>query len=175
MRVKSKLRLSIVLAATLMSLPTVSHNREYKHISNLKFVQAYKVEQEQTEPKQDNLEQYLLDVDLLARLIYSEARGEPYIGKLAVGNVVMNRVMSERFPNTIRSVIYAQGQFCVVRNGMIDREADQDSIDAAIEVMAGRRILDGDVVYFYNPKTASDKWIRTRSVSARYGNHNFSR
>jgi len=171
MKVKSIPRLSIFVASIIfLATPTTSNNKEFEYFDNTEFKAVYI---KKTEPS--DLEQYKKDLDLLARLISSEAGNEPYMGKLAVGNVVMNRVKSSRFPNSIEGVVYAQGQFCVVRNGMINREADQQSIDAAIDVLAGRRVTADDVIYFYNPKTAQDKWIRTRQVASRHGNHNFAR
>lgn len=92
------------------------------------------------------------ELKLLASIIYCEANGEPYIGKVAVGNVVMNRVRSSRYPNTIKDVIYARGQFSPVRNGSMSRALKNNSADAscyqaALEALAGSSPV-GDKLYF---------------------------
>lgn len=173
MKIKSIPRLVTFLTILILLMPGTTHNSEFTYFSDTEFVKPY------TDPErikeQSNLDRYLEDLDLLARTIQAEAQGEGCIGKLSVGTVIMNRVASERFPNTIKDVIYSPGQFCVVRVGTINQEAGEQSRDAAAEILAGRRVLDADVVYFYNPKTATDKWIRTREIASRHGNHNFAR
>ncbi|WP_078555214.1 cell wall hydrolase [Bacillus alkalicellulosilyticus] len=117
--------------------------------------------------------------DLLARLVRAEAEGEPYAGKVAVATVVLNRVDNRQFPNTVRSVInevtptghYA---FSPVANGAINRPADRDSIRAVNEALAFRGQGSGSL-YFYNPRTATNQWITTRTVTVRIGNHVFAK
>ena len=92
------------------------------------------------------------DLYLLANIIYCEAGCEPYIGKVAVGSVVMNRVASDKQPDTIREVIYAKGQFSPVRNGSLQRALDRSSADescyqAALEALSGAKPV-GDKLYF---------------------------
>ena len=92
------------------------------------------------------------DLYLLANIIYCEAGCEPYIGKVAVGNVVMNRVKSNRQPNTIQGVVYAKGQFSPVRNGSLDRalrrsSADESCYQAALEALSGAKPV-GDKLFF---------------------------
>lgn len=114
------------------------------------------------------------DLYLLAKIINAEAGSQPYEGKVAVGNVVMNRVESPNFPDTIRGVIYQKGQFSPVSNGSINKKPNSNSIKAAKEVMNGYRVVDRKVLYFYNPDIAKSKWIFTREVATRIGGHAFS-
>ncbi len=113
------------------------------------------------------------DHRLLARLVHAEARGEPYKGKVAVAAVVLNRVRSSSFPNTISGVIYQKGAFSCVNDGQINLAPDDESIRAARDAMNGWDPT-GGCLYFYNPKGTSDKWIRTRTVKTVIGNHKFA-
>jgi len=113
------------------------------------------------------------EVDLLARLIHGEARGEPYIGKVAVGAVVLNRVRSSSFPNTISAVIYQPGAFDAVRDGQIWLTPDADSKRAARDAMNGWDPT-GGCLYYFNPRTATSSWIWTRPIQLSIGRHNFS-
>ena len=113
------------------------------------------------------------DHRLLARLVHAEARGEPYKGKVAVAAVVLNRVRSAQFPNTITGVIYQKGAFSCINDGQINLSPDNDAIRAARDAMNGWDPT-GGCLYFYNPKGTSDKWIRTRTVKTVIGNHKFA-
>lgn len=113
------------------------------------------------------------DLNLLAQLIESEAGNQSIAGKMAVGTVVMNRVKSGVFPDTIRGVIYQKHQFSPVANGSINNKPSDESVAAAKKIMEGSRVLKSDVLYFYNPKIATDKWVRTRTVSKTIGDHVF--
>jgi len=113
------------------------------------------------------------EVDLLARIIHGEARGEPYIGKVAVGAVVLNRVRSSSFPNTISAVIHQPGAFDAVRDGQIWLTPDADSRRAARDVMNGWDPT-GGCLYFFNPRTSTSAWIRTRKVQLTIGRHSFA-
>ncbi len=114
------------------------------------------------------------DVNLLARLIHGEARGEPYEGKVAVGAVVLNRTRDPRFPKTIAGVIYQPGAFDVVYDGQINLAPDQSSINAAQDAMNGWDPTYG-CVYYYNPNTATSSWIWTRQIVIKIGEHNFAK
>lgn len=114
------------------------------------------------------------EVLLLAKIINAEAGNQPYKGKLAVGNVVMNRVASPKFPDTIREVVYQKGQFSPVANGSINKKPNNDSIKAAKEILKGRRILHKDVLFFYNPDISTSRWIFTREVVLKIGEHSFA-
>lgn len=111
---------------------------------------------------------------LLARLIYAEARGETYKGKVAVGAVVLNRVNSSQFPNTLSGVIYQSGAFESVSNGSINNTPNSDCLRAAKEALNGWDPT-GGCLYFYNAATVSaGSWIHTRTVKTVIGRHSFA-
>ena len=112
------------------------------------------------------------DVYLLARVIYGEARGEPYKGQVAIGAVVLNRVRSAQFPNTIAGVIYQRGAFDAVSDGQINLAPDQNALRAARDALNGYDPT-GGCLFYYNPKTATSKWMLSRPVLLRIGNHVF--
>ena len=112
------------------------------------------------------------NVNLLARLIYGEARGEPYTGQVAVGAVVMNRVKSSSFPNTISGVIYQSGAFDAVRDGQINLSPNSTAIKAAQDAINGWDPSYG-AVYYFNPSTATNKWIWSRPMTVTIGRHRF--
>jgi len=114
------------------------------------------------------------DIDLLARAIYGEARGEPYEGQVAVGAVILNRVADPRFPKTISGVIYEPGAFDAVADGQINLTPNQTAYNAARDALNGWDPTYG-CVYYYNPATATSSWIWTREVVVRIGKHNFAR
>lgn len=113
------------------------------------------------------------DVYLLARLIHSEARGETYTGQVAVGAVVLNRVKSSSFPNTISGVIYQRNAFTAVSDGQINLTPNQTAIRAAKDAMNGYDPSYG-CLYYYNPAIATSKWILSRKVVVTIGNHVFA-
>ena len=112
------------------------------------------------------------DVNLLARLIYGEARGEPYTGQVAVGAVVLNRVESSKFPNTIAGVIYQSGAFDVVSDGQINMTPDSTAKKAAADAINGWDPSYGSI-YYFNPSTATNKWIWSRPHTITIGKHRF--
>ncbi|MGI5901497.1 MAG: cell wall hydrolase [Desulfitobacteriia bacterium] len=114
----------------------------------------------------------LEDVELLARIIYAEARGESFEGQVAVGAVVLNRVQHPQFPKTIREVVYQPGQFSAVMDGQIKLSPDSKAYKAAQAALAGQDPTKG-ALFYYNPKISRDQWIRTRNVVCSIGNHNF--
>ena len=114
------------------------------------------------------------DHRLLARLVYAEARGESYKGQVAVAAVVLNRVSSSSFPNTISGVIYQTGAFSCVSNGSINNTPNDTAVRAALDAMNGWDPTNG-CLYYYNPGKTSDSWIRTRTVVTVIGNHYFAR
>ncbi len=113
------------------------------------------------------------DVELLARLIYGEARGEPYTGMVAVGAVALNRVRSSRFPNTLAGVIYQEGAFDAVSDGQIDLTPNEQARRAARDAMNGWDPT-GGCLYYYNPQTATSSWIWSREVRLNIGEHSFA-
>ena len=110
---------------------------------------------------------------LLGRLVHGEARGEPYVGKVAVAAVVLNRVKSPSFPNTISGVIYQAGAFDAVADGQINLTPDEDSLRAARDALNGWDPT-GGCLYYYNPATATNGWIWSRTVQLSIGKHNFA-
>ena len=113
------------------------------------------------------------DVNLLARLIYAEARGETYSGQVAVGAVVLNRVKSSSFPNTISAVIYQPYAFTCVSDGQINMSPDATALSAAKDAMNGWDPSYGSL-YYYNPAVATSKWIFSRKTVVTIGSHVFA-
>ena len=112
------------------------------------------------------------DVNLLSRLIYGEARGEPYTGQVAVGAVVLNRVKNSSFPNTIAGVIYQSGAFDVVSDGQINLTPNDTAKKAAQDALNGWDPTYG-AIYYFNPATATNKWIWSRPMTITIGKHRF--
>lgn len=112
------------------------------------------------------------DLNLLSRLIYAEARGEPYTGQVAVGAVVLNRVKSSSFPNTISGVIYQSGAFSVVNDGQINLTPNETARKAAQDALNGWDPSYGSL-YYFNPNTATSSWIWSRPHTVTIGNHRF--
>lgn len=113
------------------------------------------------------------ELSLLARLVSGEARGEPYIGQVAVAAVVLNRVHSDDFPDTISGVIFQPGAFDAVWDGQFDMEPTASSVRAARDAMNGWD-PSGGCTYYYNPSTATNEWIWSRQVQLTIGRHAFA-
>ncbi len=113
------------------------------------------------------------DLDLLARAVFAEAKGEPYEGQIAVAAVILNRVDHPEFPNTIAGVIYEPLAFQVVANGSINQQPNQEAITAAFDAVHGVDPSNGSL-YFYNPNKTRNQWIRSRPVTTTIGRHTFS-
>ena len=116
------------------------------------------------------------DVQLLARAINGEARGEPYEGQVAVGAVILNRVKDSKFPNTIAGVIYQSGAFTAVADGQINVPIKEGAtvVKAARDALNGWDPTDG-AIYYFNPATATNKWIWSRPLIKTIGKHRFCR
>ena len=112
------------------------------------------------------------DEYLLARAIHGESRGEPYIGKVAVGAVILNRTRSPKFPNTVAGVIYQPLAFTAVADGQINLTPGKDSIKAARDALNGWDPTYG-CLYYWNPATATSRWIWSRKVTLKIGKHWF--
>ena len=112
------------------------------------------------------------DKYLLARLISAEARGEPYIGQVAVGAVVLNRVEHPSFPNTISGVIYQPGAFSCLDDGQFDQPISESAYRAAQEALDGSDPSAG-AIYYFHPATATSAWIWSRPLIVQIGNHRF--
>lgn len=113
------------------------------------------------------------ELNLLARCVYGEARGEPYNGQVAIAAVVLNRVKSSKFPNTISGVIYQKGAFTAVSDGQINLTPNQTAYNAARDALGGWDPT-GGCLYYYNPATATSSWIWTLTVHIKIGKHNFA-
>jgi N-acetylmuramoyl-L-alanine amidase len=114
------------------------------------------------------------DLNMLARLVHGEARGEPYTGKVAVAAVVLNRTRDSRFPNTIAGVIYQPGAFTAVSDGQINLEPDSSAYKAARDALNGWDPSYGSL-YYWNPATATSKWIWSRQIIVKIGKHYFGK
>lgn len=112
------------------------------------------------------------DAYLLARVVYGEARGEPYTGQVAVAAVILNRVKSSSFPNTVAGVVYQPWAFTVVQDGQINLTPDSTAQKAANDALNGWDPTHG-CLYYYNPATASNAWIRSKQVRLSIGQHVF--
>ena len=113
------------------------------------------------------------ELSLLARLVSGEARGEPYIGQVAVAAVVLNRVRSDEFPDTVSGVIFQPGAFDAVWDGQFDMTPTDSCIRAARDAMNGWDPT-GGCTYYYNPATATNEWIWSRQVQLTIGRHAFA-
>lgn len=118
-------------------------------------------------------EQESNDLYLLAKCIHAEARGESYVGKVAVGAVILNRVASPDFPDTIYGVIYQPWAFTAVHDGQINLEPEAASYQAATDALNGWDPSYGSL-YYYNPQTASSSWIFSRQTVVTIGKHIFA-
>lgn len=114
------------------------------------------------------------DAYLLARAVHGEARGEPYVGMVAVAAVVINRTKSPEFPNTIAGVIYQPGAFTAVSDGQINLVPDEESLRAARDAINGWDPT-GNALYYYNPSKTTNAWIWSRPVHITIGKHHFAR
>ena len=112
------------------------------------------------------------DLNLLARVVYGEARGEPYTGQVAVAAVVLNRVRSSSFPNSVAGVVYQSGAFDCVSDGQINLTPNQSAYNAAKDALNGWDPTYG-CLFYYNPRTATSKWMLSRTVKLSIGNHAF--
>ncbi|SET67729.1 N-acetylmuramoyl-L-alanine amidase [Natronincola peptidivorans] len=112
------------------------------------------------------------DVELLARTIHAESKGEPYEGQVAVGAVILNRIRSADFPNTLAGVVYQPCAFEPVKRGTINEAPNDSAYRAARDALNGWDPT-GGALYFWNPATATSRWIWTRTITLRIGRHVF--
>ena len=113
------------------------------------------------------------DVYLLARTIYAEGRGEPYVGQVAIGAVIMNRIRSPQFPNTVSGVVYQKHAFTAVSDGQINLTPNDTALKAARDAMNGWD-PSGGALYYYNPAVATSSWIFDRQTITVIGRHVFA-
>ena len=112
------------------------------------------------------------DIDLMAKLVYAESRGEPFEGKVAVASVVLNRLLNPGFPNSIEGVIFQTNAFSCVRNRDIKANPDQSCYDAVYEAINGTDPTN-EALYFYNPAIATCSWMKQKKDTKSIGNHVF--
>lgn len=117
---------------------------------------------------------YTNDQYLLAKIISAEARGEPYIGQVAVGAVVLNRVKHPSFPNTISGVVYQKGAFTAIVDGQFNEPIADSAFKAAKDAMNGWD-PSGGAIYYYNPERTTNQWIYSREVITTIGKHVFAK
>ncbi|WP_413465950.1 cell wall hydrolase [Metabacillus litoralis] len=155
---------------------SLKHYKNYKNVNDSLEVRFLNIENKHSKialnKNQDNIISKE-EQSLLARLVHAEAKGEPYIGKVAVANVVLNRVEHEQFPDTVKEVIYEKNAFEPVQNDSIKKPADKEAYKAVTDALALKE-SDDESLYFYNPDTATSDWIRTRNVTKIIGNHAFA-
>ncbi len=123
-------------------------------------------------PTEGGASQHSNQVELLARLISAEARGEPYVGQVAVGAVVLNRMEHPSFPNTMSGVIYQDGAFSCVDDGQFDKPVASSAYQAARDALSGWD-PSGGALYYFNPATATSQWIWSRPEIVTIGRHRF--
>lgn len=175
--VKKYIKIPIAISLLIILL-YISYNSSEINIVGDVF--AYITDQSSTSTKNNTDQSSITNsgdmVELLARLINGEARGEPYKGQVAVGAVVLNRVKSSDFPDTISGVIYQKGQFSSVTDGQINKAIDSVSTvyEAARDAINGVDPTNG-CLFFYNPKTAKSTWIYSRPVVVTIGKHRFTK
>lgn len=128
---------------------------------------------ETTAPTGVNNKVRSIDLNLLARVIYAEARGEPLEGQVAVGAVLVNRVASSKFPDDLWNIVFRRGEFCTVRDGQVWMEPDGTAYQAAKLAKNGWDPTNG-ALYFYNPSKTTSKWIWSRPVTTQIGSHLFA-
>ena len=112
------------------------------------------------------------NLNLISRFVYAESRGEPYTGQVAVAAVILNRVKSNLFPNTVSGVVYQSGAFTCVSDGQINLSPDATSKKAAQDAINGWDPTYG-ALYYFNPNTATSAWIWSRPMTITIGNHRF--
>ncbi|HPT83551.1 MAG TPA: cell wall hydrolase [Limnochordia bacterium] len=113
------------------------------------------------------------EVEWLAQMIHAEARGEPYIGQVAVGAVIINRLLSPQFPNTLRGVLFQTNAFQPIQNGSFYMTPNETARRAALEALSGHDPT-GGALFFFNPRKTSDRFMHSRPVRITIGNHRFT-
>ncbi|MGB4244601.1 MAG: cell wall hydrolase [Limnochordia bacterium] len=113
------------------------------------------------------------EVQWIAQMIHAEARGEPYLGQVAVGAVIINRVKSPKFPNTVKDVLFQDGAFQPIRNGTFHQAASEQAYRAALEALNGHDPTNG-ALFFFNPSISKDRFMHSRTPAITIGQHRFT-
>lgn len=114
------------------------------------------------------------DVYVLSKIISGEARGEPFVGQVAVGAVIVNRVRNPNFPNSVYGVVFEPGAFTAVSDGQYYSPPTASTVKAARSAISGWDPT-GGAIYYWNPATATSRWIWSRTIITRIGKHVFGR
>ncbi len=138
-------------------------------------VEATEEEKEKQDDAEAEMEVAVTDeeLDLLARAVYSEARGEPFQGQVAIAAVILNRVEHENFPDSINDVIFQPSAFTAVQDGQFWLNPDSTAYAAVEKALAGND-PSGGAIFYYNPATSSNWWIRSRQIITAIGKHVFA-
>ncbi|HKM42743.1 MAG TPA: cell wall hydrolase, partial [Limnochordia bacterium] len=113
------------------------------------------------------------EVEWLAQMIHAEARGEPYRGQVAVGAVIINRMLSSQFPDTLRGVLFQRNAFQPVQNGSFYMAPNESARKAALEALTGKDPT-GGALFFFNPRQSSDRFMHSRPAQVTIGSHRFT-
>ncbi|NMB21330.1 MAG: LysM peptidoglycan-binding domain-containing protein [Firmicutes bacterium] len=113
------------------------------------------------------------EVEWLAQMIHAEARGEPYVGQVAVGAVIINRMLSPQFPNTLRGVLFQRNAFQPIQNGSFYLTPNESARRAALEALAGKDPT-GGALFFFNPRQSTDRFMHSRPTKVTIGSHRFT-
>jgi N-acetylmuramoyl-L-alanine amidase len=147
----------------------VSQLHEYKTIS-----EELKKDKNKLQEQLDAQEKDVKKIRLLEKIVTAEAKGESLQGKVAVAEVILNRVESEKFPNTVQGVVYQKNQFSPVMDGSINNEPTEESKEAVRIALEGSNKTNG-ALYFYNPRIATSRWLDTRPTTVTIGSHVFKK
>jgi spore germination cell wall hydrolase CwlJ-like protein len=159
-----------VMSAGLSSFQEDSIQEKDEPETNVHVLEDEVVEIEEVEKRYDPDEK---EMELLARAVYSEARGEPEAGQVAVAAVILNRLEDEKFPNTISGVIFQPRAFTAVADGQFWYTPNGKAYEAVEKALVGEDPSDG-AIFYYNPATATSRWIFSRPVIKRIGRHLFA-
>lgn len=167
------------LCFVLMPLTSVKGLVIDKYEKNIDIKNLYNEKNKNVITVSNNNKTYYLtndDIHLMAQVVYGESRGEPYNGKVAVASVILNRLCSSKFPNTIKKVISQNNAFSCVKNGKINAEPDKISYNAVMDALKGNDPTN-NALYFYNPKISTCTWMKNISKKnlITIGNHIFFR
>ncbi len=141
-------------------------------IAGTKTLQAMGIFSSSSSSSSSNNTSNSSNLNLISRFVHAEARGEPYTGQVAVAAVILNRVKSSKFPNTVSGVVYQSGAFTCVQDGQINLAPDATSKKAAQDAINGWDPTYG-ALYYFNPNTATNGWIWSRPMTITIGNHRF--
>lgn len=171
------LALSVAVVAILLPLPVYGRqNGEANSLLNpfLWVEKEKKIERKDKDKREEKINLSERDKELLAHLVFGEARGEPFVGQVAVAAVVLNRLESPQFPDTVEEVIFEPDAFAAVADGQFYLQPDRKAYLAVEAALAGEDPT-GGALYYWNPRTATSRWVWSRPVIKVIGRHVFAR